>query len=105
MADEIGGLLCVAGFHELGCFSPVSWWEILQPRQSDSVPCFYKRMTGADGDECLRHTEKRTGEEKTGVKAPSPPVGNESPQRWHSFLLKKSSLKILILSVTQGWKI
>lgn len=44
-------------------------------------------MTGADGDECLRHMEKWAGEEKTRVKALSPPGGNESaPERMYAFI-------------------
>lgn len=52
-------------------------------------------MTGADGDECLRHMDKWAGEEKTRVKALSPPGGNESPQRgcMHSFLLRERAIK------------
>jgi hypothetical protein len=47
-------------------------------------------VTGAGEDEYLRHTEKRAGEKKTRVKALSPPVGGETPQRGciHLFLGK-----------------
>lgn len=67
----------VAGFNYLGCVLILCWWEILQRNWSRSVLRelrFYKKnsaaknMTKAGGDECLRHTEKRTEvEERTQV--------------------------------------
>lgn len=44
MTDKVGGLLLVAGFNELvHCFLILCPWEILQPRQSNSVPEYARR--------------------------------------------------------------
>ena len=43
MTDRVGGLLLEAGFNELGSFLILRWWEILQPRQSKSVPGYARR--------------------------------------------------------------